>query len=814
MKDENKKKEELINELVKLRKRIAALEGSEIERNRAKQSVIKPKGMANTLYVIDGPDKGKLFTVSDGITTIGRSPDNDIRISDRTVSRHHARLLVKGDRIVIVDLNSLRGVLIDGEKAEPERKTEISKESSVTIGNTTLSFQEGLSRKITSQAHLAAPDRRPFDSSKSFIGSQRDYTHNLELLLRASNILSQSLDIGELLSEVVDQIFALLKRIDRGAILLLDRETGELHEAVSKTRTEDKEGIFSKINYSRTIVKRTIQDGEPVTISDSSLLDKADLSDSMKQMNVMSVMCVPLKYKGDVRGVIYVDSIGLPEGFRKDDLQLLTGLGNTAAIAIENAQLYEKLKQELDERRHSEEALRKSEQEKAAILDSMVELVAYQDTAHKVLWTNRTAGETVGLMPEQLVGRHCYEIWQQRSEPCVDCPVQKTHETGQPQEGEITSSDGRSWFMRSCPVMDENGNIMGVVETTLETTERRAAEEALRRSEAQKKAILDASIDRIRLSDTDMRIIWANETHARELNIAPEDIIGQYCHKVFVGKNSPCDKCPAQKALKTGKIEHSVLVRPQPEIEGGDKYLDSYAVPIKDEAGDIVHILAITRDITAAKKAEEQTKQSLKEKELLLQEIYHRVKNNMQVISSLLKLQAETIKDERLRALFRDSEHRVRAMSLVHEKLYQAKDLAHVPFKDYLTSLIRYLYQSYTPKAGTIELVTEIEEIPLDITLAIPCGLITNELLSNALKHAFPGERTGTITLSLRSPEPHTYELTVSDDGIGLPEAIDLHTTTSLGLHLVTILVEDQLKGEIEVERTGGTRFRITFKVR
>jgi len=155
----------------------------------------------------------------------------------------------------------------------------------------------------------------------------------------------------------------------------------------------------------------------------------------------------------------------------------------------------------------------------------------------------------------------------------------------------------------------------------------------------------------------------------------------------------------------------------------------------------------------------------------------------------------------------------VRTMSLVHEKLYQSKDFTHVPFKDYLTSLIRYLSQSYTSQAREIEFVTEIEEIPLNITHAIPCGLIINELVSNALKHAFPDTRTGTITISLRSLRKDTIELSVGDNGIGLPEAIDPHTTTSLGLHLVAILVEDQLKGEITVEREGGTTFHIVFRM-
>jgi len=353
-----------------------------------------------------------------------------------------------------------------------------------------------------------------------------------------------------------------------------------------------------------------------------------------------------------------------------------------------------------------------------------------------------------------------------------------------------------------------DGNIEGYQGIIRDITDRKQVEAALRESEAQKKAILDASIDRIRLSDTDLRIIWANETHSRELDIESEDLIGQHCYKFFVGRDSPCPGCVAQKALITGQVEHAILTRPEQ-----DRHLDSHAVPIKNESGEIVNIIQITRDITARKQAEGKLTASLKEKEILLQEIHHRVKNNMQVISSLLKLQAETMEDERLKEAFRDSQSRVRTMSLVHEKLYQSKDFTHVPFKDYLTSLIRYLSQSYTPQARKIEFVTEIEEIPLNITHAIPCGLIINELVSNALKHAFPEERTGTITISLRSPEKDTLALSVGDNGIGLPEAIDPHTTTSLGLHLVAILVEDQLKGEITVEREGGTTFHIVFRM-
>jgi len=230
---------------------------------------------------------------------------------------------------------------------------------------------EKIQNKITEEAILGkdrgqssgkkAAQPYPTDSPRESLlaaDSPRSDTRNLELLLKVSNIFAQSLNIDELLGEVIDQILDVLKRIDRGAILLLNKETGKLREVVSKTRMEDKDGIFSKINYSRTIVKRTIREGEPVLVSDTSRVDEAQLSNSMQQMNIRSVMCVPLKCKGEVRGVIYVDSIGLPGGFREDDLQSLTGLGNTAAIAIENAQLYSDL-EKLVERRT--EQLRKAQ---------------------------------------------------------------------------------------------------------------------------------------------------------------------------------------------------------------------------------------------------------------------------------------------------------------------------------------------------------------------------------------------------------------------------------------------------------------------
>ena len=327
------------------------------------------------LYVIDGPHRGNSFALNDGITTIGRSHDNDICLSEIGVSRHHAKLVKKQGKIFILDMSSFQGVFIDGQKIEPGMEVEIKKGNRFLVGNSLLSLQKEATEENLAEAFPSETQKTPFDTSESLLEKHesRDYAPTVGLLLRVSNIFAKSQDIPDVLQEVIDQIMNLLIRINRGAILLLDKDTGQLEEVVSKTRIGPKAGPLPKINYSRTIVDRVMEEGEPVMMSNTSLADEADLSESLQVMNVMSVMCVPLKYEGETRGIIYVDSIGLPYGFRKEDLQLLGGLADTAAVAIQNAQLYDVLKKELDERRRAEEALGRTGQELQETRDMLVQ---------------------------------------------------------------------------------------------------------------------------------------------------------------------------------------------------------------------------------------------------------------------------------------------------------------------------------------------------------------------------------------------------------------------------------------------------------
>jgi two-component sensor histidine kinase len=221
------------------------------------------------------------------------------------------------------------------------------------------------------------------------------------------------------------------------------------------------------------------------------------------------------------------------------------------------------------------------------------------------------------------------------------------------------------------------------------------------------------------------------------------------------------------------------------------------------------HWVAVQADITEQVQAQEQIQASLREKEVLLQEVHHRVKNNLQVISSLLYLQATKAERPDTRELFRSSRNQIHSMALVHEKIYGSGDLARVDFHGYVRDLTTSLLQSYGAASAWIDLALNVEQLQLGIDLAIPCGLIINELVTNALRHAFHERQQGHIGIDFQRSDGY-YHLQIKDDGRGLPPAIDPETTPSLGLQLVSTLVE-QLEGSLDIQRAGGTRFNIRF---
>jgi two-component sensor histidine kinase len=210
-------------------------------------------------------------------------------------------------------------------------------------------------------------------------------------------------------------------------------------------------------------------------------------------------------------------------------------------------------------------------------------------------------------------------------------------------------------------------------------------------------------------------------------------------------------------------------------------------------------------------RVEHRLRESLKEKEVLLKEIHHRVKNNLQVISSLLYLQSKKIQNQPALEMFLESQNRIRSMALIHEKLYQSDDMVHIDFSEYIRSLIGHLSNSYAAKLENVKINLQIEDVQLSIDKGIPCGLIVNELVINALKYAFPDERRGEIAIRISRDGDRSVILSVADDGVGIPRTVDLATSDTLGLQLVRHLSQ-QLKGRIDIRNGQGTNFLITFQ--
>ena len=314
----------------------------------------------------------------------------------------------------------------------------------------------------------------------------------------------------------------------------------------------------------------------------------------------------------------------------------------------------------------------------------------------------------------------------------------------------------------------------------------------------------------MRVVDKDFNIMSQNEAMKALSHMSEEESKGKKCYEQFKGAFCHTEKCPLTQIL-AGKEKIDVEVEKE-NPDGTRIPCRIQATPFRDPTGNIVGMIETYIDITEHKKAEEQIKASLKEKEVLLREIHHRVKNNLQVISSLLKLQSQHIDDKQYVEMCKESQNRVKSMALIHEMLYQSKHLSKINFKDYIRTLTNYLFRSCGACPGKIALKIDSENVYLAIDNAIPCGLIINELVSNSLKHAFPDGKEGEIKIALHSINKEDIELVVRDDGVGIPEGLDFRNTKSLGLHLVVILAEDQLHGEIKLGRNKGTEFQIKLR--
>jgi PAS domain S-box-containing protein len=366
-------------------------------------------------------------------------------------------------------------------------------------------------------------------------------------------------------------------------------------------------------------------------------------------------------------------------------------------------------------------------------------------------------------------------------------------------------------YTESLRYTEEHKNILKFVcDQIAMVIHRKKTEEEVQERERFLSSMFESIQDGISILDEDYTILRVNKAMEKWYSHSLP-IIGKKCYEAYHLRDGVCDICPTRKTIKTAEAAYEVIPKVGP---GGEEtgWLDLFSFPLIDKkTGQMKGVIEYVRDITERKKAEDRLQESLREKEVLLREIHHRVKNNMQVISSLLNLQSRRIQDAAVLEMFRESQRRIRSMALIHERLYQSSDLSRIEFSEYLRNLATHLFHSYQVDTSRVQLKIEAEEVALNINTAIPCGLIVNELISNALKHGFPEGRAGRLDIDLRRVEGDGYTLRVADDGVGFPAGLDFRKTESLGMQIVNTLAS-QIDASIDLDREKGTRFTIRFQ--
>lgn len=348
-------------------------------------------------------------------------------------------------------------------------------------------------------------------------------------------------------------------------------------------------------------------------------------------------------------------------------------------------------------------------------------------------------------------------------------------------------------------------------------TNQKEAEEALQQSLEFNRAVNENSPIGISVRSPYGKLLRYNKAWKRIWAMSDEDIAGDLQLERNELKFDSRDEYLNDYIPQLKKVYNEGGTVYVPEIKTNQKkpdaalWISQYFYALKDKKNNVERVVILTEDITEKKLKDEDLQKTLREKELMLSEIHHRVKNNLQIISSLLNMQSEYITNPDIMEYFRISSSRVKSMALIHENLYRSDDLSKINFEKYVRQLSTHLFNVYGADASLIRLSIKISSIFLNIDTAIPCGLLINELLSNSLKHAFPNNGSGDIVIEMMTQNDHCYTLFVSDSGIGLPQNIDIKKLSSLGMKLVYTLT-NQLDGNIEYKINSGTKFIINFK--
>lgn len=629
----------------------------------------------------------------------------------------------------------------------------------------------------------------------------RRFTDQRKYLLEVSQAMLSSLAIDEIVSFISEALEKVLK-YDVWAIFWQDEESKAFRTSfLDRNRKEPDLFAGWTVPVGMGIVSDVVRTGKAELVNNSHL-DPRSVYPQGQKPKQDHLICIPIQGKDRILGAFGVRRL-TSKLFTEDELELVQLFIGYVSIAIQNARLFEQM--EVSEGNFRSLFEDSKDVVFVSTLDGRfldinpagVELFGY-DRKEEILssgspqeffWDPDVRSGLIGILKRQGFVKDFESVMRKRNGERII--VLETDTVVRSPDGKITGYRG---ILR-------------------DVTARRESEKALRDKESQLRQIIDLVPHLIFAKDREGRFLLANEAVASYYGTTADKVTGAFQADMHRNKAELESLLNEDREVIESGTPMEIAERSFTDSDGRVRILQTTKIPFTFSGIGEPAVLGVSIDITEAKLAEQQIKSSLKEKEVLLKEIHHRVKNNLQVISSLLNLQSGYVKDKRALDMFRDSQNRVRSMALIHEKMYQSKDLARIDFSAYVNNLVTYLFRVFGVDSDEVSFKVSIRGIFLDIDRAIPCGLIINELVSNSLKHAFPGKASGkNIGIGLaRARKKSHYVLTVFDNGVGFPGHLDHKDTKTLGLQLVNTLSE-QLNGKLELRRKKDkTEFRVVF---
>jgi PAS domain S-box-containing protein len=475
-------------------------------------------------------------------------------------------------------------------------------------------------------------------------------------------------------------------------------------------------------------------------------------------------------------------------------------------------------RKDITRRKQMEDALAMANDFLRDILESSTAIsIVSTDPKGNILFWNSGAENLLGFRAEEMVGqRNIEELYAPDNEETQKA-VQEMREIVRREKRTVSRTlqeihrDGRALWVKVtvAPRLDSQGNVKGLLGIGEDVTSQMDAQRESEQRERQMRLLaftLNCASDGCCITDLSNVVLYANDAFLSMYGYAEEEVLGRQIGMLNASSVTPEDIMEIAVSTQGGGWSGEILNRRK---DGSEFPVELSTSVVRNDQGEPVALVAFARDITERKKADERLRASLTEKEVLLKEIHHRVKNNLQVITSLLNLQSSQEENPRTAAALRESQARVRSMALVHEELYRSRDLSRIDVANYTSRLTSSLLRVYKAPGADVDIQVDVHGVFLPVDAAIPCGLIINELVSNSLKYAFRSSGKGTIVVRMVRAGDEC-ELTVSDDGEGLPPSLDINHTDSLGLQLVTTLAK-QLRGTLSVDRGNGVSFSLRF---